>query len=283
MSTETNSIVTPEAVAVTVDIAELGSRVGAGLIDGLILGALLMVVSILTGVASALGFLALGSGLAGALYTAFILLLIWGYFPFFEEIWSGRTPGKRAFGLRVIQTDGQPAGLGPVLLRNLIRPLDVGVAMVGLFFMLLTPRRQRLGDLAAGTIVVRQPKVDQPAPVTLGIAPGTELPPLDTTLLTETEYGLIRSFLERRWQLDPPARMALGNELGNLAWSKVPGAQAYVWGPEVLLEAVLVTVQRRYREQDPGSGAWASLASPGSVPQPAITAPPRSPFENPPI
>lgn len=274
MSTDTNSIVTPEAVAVQVDIAELGSRVGAGLIDGLILGGVLVVLSILTAITGALGILNLGGGLGGILFGAFIVLLILGYHPFFEEIWNGRSPGKRAFGLRVIQTDSQPVGLGPVLLRGLFRPFDAILLGLGLFLILLTPRRQRLGDVVAGTIVVRQPKMAQPAPVALGIAPDAALPPLDTTLLTEEEYALIRSFLERRWQLEPGGRMALSNQLGNLVWSKVPGAQAYVWGPEVLLEAVLVTIQRRSREAE--EHRWSSPDAPVDAPPPVP-----SPFENP--
>jgi uncharacterized RDD family membrane protein YckC len=245
MSIERHSIVTPEAVAVRVDIAELGSRVGAGLIDSLIVGGVLTVIQIPVGFAASSGILGLGGDLAAALYAAFLLLIAFGYHPFFEEIWNGQTPGKRAFALRVIQTDGQPVGLGPVLLRNLLRPFDVLLAAVGAFLILFTRRRQRLGDLVAGTIVVRQPKMVQPSPVPLQIPPDANLPPLDTTLLNEEEYELMRSFLERRWQLAPAARTALGNELGNLAWSKVPGAQAYPWGPEVLLEAVLVTVRRQ--------------------------------------
>ena len=267
MSIEAHSIVTPEAVAVRVDIAELGSRVGAAVIDVLILGAVLLAIQVLVGVAGILGLLGLAGGLGAAFYVGFLLLLVFGYHPFFEEIWNGLTPGKRAFGLRVIETDGQPVGLGPVLLRNFFRPIDIAVVAIGLFLILFTRRRQRLGDLVAGTIVVRQPKMAQPSPVALGIRPDADLPPLDTTLLTEEEYGLIRSFLERRWQLDPGARMALGNQLGNLAWAKVPGAAAYVWGPEVLLEAVLVTVQRRSREAE--ARRW--------------SAPGPSPFENPSI
>src|SRR5207244_1486228 len=240
MSIQRHSIVTPEAVAVRVDIAELGSRVGAGLIDGLILGGVLTAILILAGLAGTVGLLGLGGDLAAGLYTGFLILVVFGYHPFFEEIWNGRTPGKQAFGLRVIQTDGRPVGLGPVLLRNVLRPFDILLVAIGLFLILFTRRRQRLGDLVAGTIVVRQPKMAQPSPVRLQIPPDADLPPLDTTLLSEEEYELMRSFLERRWQLDPAARMALGNELGNLAWSKVPGAEAYPWGPEVLLEAVLV-------------------------------------------
>src|SRR2546422_7524046 len=120
VGTGSNTIVTPEAVAVNVDIAALGSRVGAALIDWLILGGVLIVVSILTGFAASTGLFTIAGGLPAALYVGFILLLIWGYFPFFEEVWNGRTPGKRAFGLRVVQTDGQPLRLGPLLVRNLL-------------------------------------------------------------------------------------------------------------------------------------------------------------------
>lgn len=250
----TNSIVTPEAVAVRLDIAEFGSRVGAGLIDYLVLGAVILVISLLAQVAVAIGLFSLDSGLSAAIFTGSLLLVFWGYFPFFEEVWSGRTPGKRAFGLRVIQTDGQPAGLGAVLLRNLLRPVD-SILLIGLFFMLFTRRHQRIGDLAGGTLVVRQPKVARPSPVALSIPPDAALPPLDTTLLNETEYGLIRSFLERRFSLDPGARYSLGMQLGNLVWTKVPGAHAYVWGPEMLLEAVILTVQRRSRETMSGRGS----------------------------
>src|SRR6266540_5530654 len=167
-----NSIVTPEAVALTIDTAGFGSRLGAWLLDALILGA----------VAGSLGLLGLGGDLGGVVLAAIMLAVWWGYFPFFEEVMGGRTPGKRALGLRVVHTDGQPAGLGAVLLRNLIRPLDM--AGLGLL-MLVTRRHQRLGDLAAGTMVIRQGRVYQPAPVQLYYPPDPSLPPLDTTLLTE--------------------------------------------------------------------------------------------------
>src|SRR6266571_5363372 len=111
-----NSIVTPEAVALTIDTAGFGSRLGAWLLDALILGGILTALGILSAVAGSLGLLGLGGDLGGVVLAAIMLAVWWGYFPFFEEVMGGRTPGKRALGLRVVQTDGQPAGLGAVLL-----------------------------------------------------------------------------------------------------------------------------------------------------------------------
>jgi uncharacterized RDD family membrane protein YckC len=243
-----NSIVTPEAVEVALDVAELGSRVGAGLIDAAILALVVTALTLLAGVAGSIGLLGLAADLPAAVFSALALALVWGYFPFFEEVADGRTPGKRALGLRVIQADGRPAGLGAVLLRNLLRPVDLVV--VGPVLMLTTPRRQRLGDLAAGTLVVRQAALPRPAPLAVSYAPDAALPALDTALLGEQEYGLIRSFLERRGQLDPGARAGLAAQLGAMVRARVPGAEAYGWD-EPLLEAVAVTVQRRSRGAAP--------------------------------
>src|SRR2546421_9539894 len=88
----TNSIVTPEAVEVTLDIAEFGSRLGAGLIDGAILGAGLAALALLAGVARSLGLPGLAANLPGAAFAALLPALVWGAFPFFAEAPAGRTP-----------------------------------------------------------------------------------------------------------------------------------------------------------------------------------------------
>src|SRR5487761_1360401 len=124
----TNSIVTPEAVALTLDYAEMGSRVAAYLLDMIFLLATM----------GALPLLAALAHLPSAVYVVIVLVLFWGYFPFFEEIWGGQTPGKRIFRLRVIRTDGRPVGLGPVLLRNLLRPIDM--LAIGPILVLVTRR-----------------------------------------------------------------------------------------------------------------------------------------------
>jgi hypothetical protein len=90
-----------------------------------------------------------------------LILTSWvAYFVLLEWLWNGQTIGKRRAGLRVIGPDGEPARFTAVLIRNLLRPVDFlpGWYALGVVMIFLTPRSQRLGDLAAGTYVVRAPK-----------------------------------------------------------------------------------------------------------------------------
>lgn len=150
---------TADHVILRYDLAGPGTRGSAGLIDAFL--SILMVIGLAT-VALIIGAKlppALSTQLAGV--AAFLILVAWvSYFVLLEWLWNGQTVGKRRAGLRVIGPDGEPARFTAVLIRNLLRPIDflptsyaVGVAM-----MFLTPRSQRLGDLAAGTYVVRAPK-----------------------------------------------------------------------------------------------------------------------------
>ena len=108
------------------------------------------------------------------LYLIGVFVVFLGYYPLFEGFWNGRTPGKRAQGLRVVLTDGQPVTVGPVLVRNLVRIVDFLPAyyMIGAITMILSRRSQRLGDLAAGTIVVRERALPAPRPLALRLDPG---------------------------------------------------------------------------------------------------------------
>ena len=241
-----NSIVTPEAVAVSLDVAELGSRLGAWFIDAGIQFGLLIVLFILLGLAGSVGAFQASPDISAVVVIGVVLLVFWGYFPFFEEVWSGRTPGKRAMGLRVIQTEGQPARLAAILLRNLLRPVDM--VAIGPILILLTNRRQRLGDLAGGTLVVRQPRARMPGAAYMPgpMMANPYMPPMDTAGLSEQEYGLIRSFLERRQQMDAGARGGLAAQLAGLARAKVPGIQGFPYGDEALLEYVMAAIRARY-------------------------------------
>lgn len=230
--------VTPEAVTLTVDVAGLGSRMIASLIDSLI--QIAIAVPILIGV---------GAGeLSGTveLVVLFLVLflIVWGYYPLFELFWQGRTPGKRAQRLRVVRTDGQPAGGAAIMVRNLIRILDVfAFPFLGVISMIVTARAQRLGDLAAGTMVVRERRLTAPQAVTL---PGrSDLPAVDATGLSEREYDVIRSFLSRRSSLDVSARWRLAAQLASALRGRV-GSLPDGLSDEAMLEAVAQSYRRRF-------------------------------------
>ena len=94
---------------------------------------------------------------AAAIVIFIVFLFNWGYFTLFEAFWNGRTPGKRVARIRVIQRSGRAIGLFESMARNLVRYVDQlpFFYAVGVIAMFATRQHQRLGDLAAGTLVVR--------------------------------------------------------------------------------------------------------------------------------
>jgi len=261
-----DAIVTPEAVSLSVDVAGLGSRMIAAIIDSAIqIGAVI-------GLSFVFGALSRNTG-GGSVDTALVVIylvalfvLVWGYYPLFEGLWKGRTPGKRAQRIRVVRTDGQPVTIGPVLVRNLLRIVDFLPVyyVTGTISMIVTRKSQRIGDLAAGTIVIRERPMPAPAPLVLRPSEtrSEAAVRVDAAGLTEREYGLIRSFLERRDSLDPQARRALAERLGEAFRARL---RVDVTGldPETLLEALAHAYQERF------AGTARSL--------PAIPAPPPIP------
>lgn len=134
-----------------------------------------LLVIILAGVLALLAGLGIGSLPAAGLFLLVWFLLDWGYSVFFEAGKRGATPGKRMFGLRVVQESGAPITFGQAVVRNFLRFID-GMPMlftygIGMASCLATKRFQRLGDLAAGTLVVYEritpmPTVPAPPPMT---------------------------------------------------------------------------------------------------------------------
>ncbi|MEW5871117.1 MAG: RDD family protein [Chloroflexota bacterium] len=159
---ETLRIETPENVAFGYEVAGIGSRFLAALVDTLIITVLqavlfLAVVALMGNYSASL----LESGeLLSAWVLAFIGLFLffvyWGYYIYFEMAWNGQSPGKRLVGLRVICVDGTPITLAESVIRNLVRLVDMLPSMygVGVISMFINSQSRRLGDLAAGTLVV---------------------------------------------------------------------------------------------------------------------------------
>jgi len=236
-------VVTPEAVPLALDVAGLGSRMIAILIDTLIQAPFFIALTV--AFASAHG----GVG-AQVAYALISFALVWGYFPLFEGLWRGRTPGKRAQSLRVVRSDGQPVTFANVLVRNLIRIVDIlpGNYGVGVVSAALTRKSQRLGDIAAGTIVVRERSMPAPAPLELGRGPGMAeaLPSVDTTGLGERDYAVIRSFLQRRESLAPEVRSALASQIASAVRTRVGVPVRGVASEEAFLEALAASYRARF-------------------------------------
>jgi uncharacterized RDD family membrane protein YckC len=172
------NIDTPEQVELEFAVAGIGSRFVAVLIDHLIqFGVFLLLVFAMMFLLSAVGDRA---GLLGnwtlAVFIAVNFLLFWGYYTLFEAYWRGQTPGKHIMKLRVIKDSGRQITLFEAMSRNLLRIVDYLPAMylAGILTMLCTKRHQRLGDLAAGTIVVHERGDEQP----LLVERGTSILPL---------------------------------------------------------------------------------------------------------
>ncbi len=147
---------TPEQVEFRYELAGPVERACAFLIDMACMTFL---------IALALSATARGGGLGAPLAYVLLFLIQWGYFVFFEWRLNGATPGKRALGLRVIQTAGVRCSFERVLLRNFLRVVDALplLYLLGGSLALLSRRGQRLGDLAAGTLCVRVPQAVPPA------------------------------------------------------------------------------------------------------------------------
>lgn len=181
----------------------IASGVGLALANRLILGR--------WGVADSM---ASAAGVALIIMALFVIL--WGYHVFFELAWNGQTPGKRAVGLRVLTTAGQPITFAHVLVRNLLRIVDFlpSSYMLGAVVMLITRRSQRLGDLAAGTIVVKERREAAPSRL-LAQPDAPELPLQETAELTAEDVALAREFMQRRWELDPLRRRELAARIAS--------------------------------------------------------------------
>jgi uncharacterized RDD family membrane protein YckC len=154
------SIETPELVAIDMPVAGIGSRFVALFIDYLIwLVAIIAFILLIAFVDPSLShFSKLGEKWETAIAIFVPFLFYWGYFTLFEAFWNGRTPGKKLAKIRVIQRSGRGIGLFESMTRNFLRIVDQFpfIYAVGVVSIFLTKQHQRLGDLAAGTIVVHE-------------------------------------------------------------------------------------------------------------------------------
>src|ERR1700756_1234334 len=165
------TIDTPEQVSIRFPVAGLGSRFLAILTDSVVQGvayALLILVFVLVATSAPRAF---GGALSRTgekwLIAGIILfhfLMFWGYFTLFETFWNGQTPGKKLCKIRVIQQSGRQITFFEAMTRNLLRIVDMlpGFYLIGVIATLCNRQHQRLGDLAAGTLVIHERPSDEP-------------------------------------------------------------------------------------------------------------------------
>jgi hypothetical protein len=183
-----------------------------------------------------------------------------GYFAISEALTAGRTLGKRALGLRVIRLDGGAPGLREALVRNILRIVDMslGIGMVVMFF---DRRSRRLGDLAAGTVVVRERRAGVTAAPPVLPPPMLRTPDAGPAIdgvdrLGAAEWSALRTFLARQG-MHPEQRARLAAVIAGRLCERLdlgPGAPERQWPPELLLERLYLQLLPRMAPSPPAPG-----------------------------
>ena len=252
------SIETPEHVQVSYELAGIGSRGLACIMDTLIQVAVVITIIIALMWLSMWLSLADFTGIIATIAVAAVTFMATVvYYVVCEMVMNGQSIGKRMAGLRVVRTDGTPITFLDSAVRNILRLIDVlpGLYTVGLVAAFFSSRMQRLGDMAAGTIVIKERLYDLPdqiepeveAAATAGLPPelAARLQSL-ASLIDETECAAAVRFLERRAELDPAVRLQLANRLAEPLVAHLPGMSlADFPSAEAFLAAVVRLRARR--------------------------------------
>jgi len=235
------TIDTPEGVPLELTLAGVGSRFASALLDYILQIIILVALALVLGYGA--GLSPGGSALSSAAWIVGFFLVFWGYDVAFEVLNSGRTPGKALNGLRVVLESGAPVTFVPSAIRNVIRIIDLlpGTYLVGMVSIVVTRRNQRVGDLAAGTLVIREPRRLPPEVL---VSPSVQAPAWDTSAIGQEELDAVATFLARRGDLAAGARIQIAAELAGRLRPKVGGAIASE-GDEMFLERLLATKRGR--------------------------------------
>ena len=221
--TDDIQIETPEQIDVSLELAGLGSRFVARLLDWLVEIGTLVVIGILGLVLLSLLGVAMGRNLGSIFVTTFLvglaLIFFLGYDVYFEVRQNGQTPGKKRAGIRVIREGGAPVDFRSSCIRNLLSAADFLPAFhfLGGLLVLLSARNQRLGDMAAGTIVIRERVLDAPGDLSKQVDPlaSEEFAFTAEQLRACFPDGrhILRSFFQRYPEMDADARGQLARRL----------------------------------------------------------------------
>jgi len=278
------TIVTPESVELTFELAGIGSRFVAMLVDTLLqlLATLVVVVPLIIFAPGGMPGIEAVAPWVLAIVVLFLFALWSGYFLYFEAARNGQTPGKKAVGIRVIRDTGHPVDFRAAVLRNVMRFVDMlpGVYAVGFISVFASSQYRRLGDYVAGTLVVKTLTAPRPAPAgqhgqetgRIGAAVaepaaapasgGAAPPPVRPTqplvaprlpqealpylhTIQRDDFRAVRHFLDRRRELDPAVARALAWKLAHPLAVRLNLDPAKIQDPIVFLEDVGTEWERR--------------------------------------
>ena len=271
---ETLVIETPERVPLAFALASIGNRFLAAAIDHLIQYFAIIVVAWVFLTAAGFG----GTEQVGivdeimreapkwmiAIMIFVMFLLFAGYFIFFEWLWDGQTPGKRLLKLRVIRDDGRPITLWEAIARNLLRIFDsvpgflLPIYSVGLIVIFLSGRDQRVGDIFAGTVVIRERTDEAPTFAETFSNPVSDAAfrrvqkrtdfTANVAALSGMEIEVVESFLRRRWDLTDRQRLWMAWRIAlPLMYKLKPDYDVATFSYEGFLEELLHRYHARQR------------------------------------
>ncbi len=228
---------TPEQIEFSYSIAGIGSRGAAAALDAIICVISLIVFALVT--VFAVGFFGLKGKSdivppsAGWIFAAYVIaqfVVLWGYYVLFEGLWDGQTPGKRLMQLRVVRDGGYSVSFEASAVRNLLRVVDampIPLYLIGIVAAMLNRSRKRIGDLVAGTIVIKEGRAESKperkllhkqaqTKVSQSRATATSATTQAATLtaqLSDDEYAVLELYMLRRQTLDPDRRRTLAAQL----------------------------------------------------------------------
>jgi uncharacterized RDD family membrane protein YckC len=273
LSSEDYRLVLPENVELTFDVAGVGSRTIAALVEYAVLyGGIVAAViafsmnrSVLRGMLRWLELPTwvrdLGDPAALAILVLLVFFAWWGYFVLFEITWNGQTPGKRLFGLRVVRRDGQPISVVASLVRNIVRAVDMFL-FLGLVVMTIDKQSRRLGDFAAGTLVIREARAGGRSLIDGVALPdnsdrATKIAPLAGKLSME-HYTLIREFFTRSRRMSGSHAQDLATSLAHELAEQLEVETSEIGDPVQFLAASAQAFEMHHRYYEAASSTRVS-------------------------
>jgi uncharacterized RDD family membrane protein YckC len=261
---ETLIIETPERVPLHFALASIGNRFLACAFDHALQSlAILLLYLVFNLIGNMLNFGGLNNAPKWALALLILLVfIIWSsYFVIFEWLWNGQTPGKRWLKLRVIREDGRPITFWEAAVRNLLRIFDImpfPFYSIGLISVFVSTRDQRVGDLVAGTVVVREREAEAPTFSQVFNAPVSDTAlrrsfkavefTAEINSITEGEIEVVETYLRRRWDLPDQTRLWMAWRVAMPILYKLrPGYDLATFTYEGFLEELLHRYRAKHR------------------------------------